>query len=269
MPHIAVNGTDIYYELHGPADAPVFALVNGILMSTASWPYQVPTLSRHYRLLLHDCRGQWQSAHPEGPYTMALHADDLAALLDALHLERAHIGGISPRFLGGGEVAMTFALKYPGRVRILVLSSTVSHSEPALRHAIQGWVRAAELRDPDLFFDVTVTDNFGESWIAANQPTLDLARQRYALLDFDAVVRLCECFLAYDIRESLGQITAPALVMVGEDDHLKHRGYAEFIAGRIPGAELLIIPHAGHAVCWERPGEFNTAILGFLAKHGE
>ncbi|MBU0490725.1 MAG: alpha/beta hydrolase [Chloroflexi bacterium] len=265
MPRIPVNGTDIYYELHGPADAPVLALVNGILMGTASWPYQVPVLSKHYRLLLHDCRGQWQSAHPEGPYTMELHADDLVALLDALHIERAHIGGISY----GGEVAMTFALKYPDRVRSLVLSSTVSHSEPALRLIIEGWMRAARLYDSDLFFEVTATDNFSEAWIAANQPVLDAARRRYTTLDLDAVVRLCECFLAYDIRESLGQIAAPALVMVGEDDHLKHRGYAEVIADRIPGAELLIIPHAGHAVCWERPGEFNTAILGFLAQHDE
>jgi 3-oxoadipate enol-lactonase len=101
MPQAAVNGTDIYYELHGSADAEVLVLVNGILMSTASWPYQVPVLSKRYRLLLHDCRGQWQSAggaSPAGPYTMELHADDLAALLDALHIERAHIGGISPRF---------------------------------------------------------------------------------------------------------------------------------------------------------------------------
>lgn len=265
MPQISVNSTDIYYELHGPADAPVLALVNGILMGTASWVYQVPALSKHYRLLLHDCRGQWQSAHPAGPYTMELHADDLAALLDALGVERAHVGGISY----GGEVAMTFALRYPDRVQSLVLSSTVSHSEPALRLVIEGWMRAAALHDPDLFFEVTVTDNFSEAWIAANQPTLDLARQRYATLDFDAVIRLCECFLAYDIRESLGQIAAPALVMVGEHDRLKHRDYAEIIVAGIPGAELVLIPHAGHAACWERPGEFNTAILGFLAKHGE
>ena len=264
MPQIAVNGTDIYYELHGPEDAPVLALVNGILMSTASWPYQVPVLSKRYRLLLHDCRGQGQSAHPAGPYTMELHADDLAALLDALHIERAHIGGISY----GGEVAMTFALKYPARVRSLVLSSTVSHSEPALKIIVQGWLRAARLRDPDLFFEVTVTDNFSAAWIAANQPTLDLSRQRYAKLDFDAVARLCECFLAYNIRESLGQIKAPALVMVGEDDHLKGRDYAEVIAAGIPGAEFALIPHAGHAACWEQPGVFNSLALGFLAKQG-
>ncbi len=265
MPHIVVNGTDLYYELHGPTGAPVLVLLNGILMGTASWPYQVPVLSQHYRLLLHDCRGQWQSAHPEGPYTMELHADDLAALLDALDIQRAHIMGISY----GGEIAMTFALKYPARVRSLVLSSTVSHSEPALRLIIAGWLRAARLHDPDLFFEVTATDNFSAAWIAANRPLLEAARQRYATLDFEAVARLCECFLAYDIRASLGQIKAPTLVMVGEDDHLKGRDYAEYIASHIPGAELLVIPHAGHAVCWERPGEFNTLILGFLARQCE
>ncbi|MGC9358121.1 MAG: alpha/beta fold hydrolase, partial [Anaerolineae bacterium] len=61
MSFINVNGVDLYYKLHGPEDAPVLALVNGVLMSTASWAYQTPVLLRHYRLLLHDCRGQGRS----------------------------------------------------------------------------------------------------------------------------------------------------------------------------------------------------------------
>ena len=57
MPKIAVNGIQVYCELHGPADAEVVVLSNGILMSTASWGLQVPALSRRHRVLLYDCRG--------------------------------------------------------------------------------------------------------------------------------------------------------------------------------------------------------------------
>ena len=85
MPQVKINGIELYYELHGPEDGEVLVLSNGILMSTASWGLQTPILSKRYRVLLYDCRGMWKSEHPKGPYTMELHAEDLAALLDELN----------------------------------------------------------------------------------------------------------------------------------------------------------------------------------------
>ena len=82
MPEMHVNGVNLYYELHGPGDAPVLVLNNGVIMNAAtSWVFQTQTLAQHYRLLLYDCRGQGSSDHPDSPYTMELHAEDLAALL--------------------------------------------------------------------------------------------------------------------------------------------------------------------------------------------
>src|SRR3972149_4530703 len=105
MPKIIVNDISIYYELHGPENAPVLVLNNGILMNAAtSWVFQTKALSAHNRLLQYDCRGQGQSDHPESPYSMEGHADDLAALLDALGIEKAHMAGISY----GGEVTQAF-----------------------------------------------------------------------------------------------------------------------------------------------------------------
>lgn len=262
MPKTHANGIDIYYELHGPEGAPVLVLSNGILMTTGSWMYQVPVLSKHYRVLLYDCRGQGQSDHPAEPYTMEMHAEDLATLLDALHIDAAHIAGISY----GAELSLIFAARYPERTRSLIAASAVSQVDPLLRGIITGWLAAAERRDGDLFFDVSHTDNFSEAWIAANGPLLAAARARYRQLDFAAVVNLCRAFLGLDVTGQLAQIKAPTLVMVGELDTLKPRHYAEIIAGRIPQAEYVILPGAGHAVCWERPNEFNSLILGFLAK---
>ncbi len=261
MPTLEANGIRIYYELHGPPDAPVLALSNGVLMSTASWAYQTPALSRRYRLLLYDCRGMWQSEHPPGPYSMALHADDLAALLDGLGIERAHIGGISY----GAEISMLFALRYPERTRSLVLSSAVSHIEPLLDGWMRSWIAAARARDPELLFNVTYPLNFSAAWIAANQAALDTARERYAALDFDAFLELLLSFSQLDITADLHRIAAPTLVIVGEEDLLKPRQYAEIIAREIPAAELIVAPHAGHAVMWERPNLFNGLLLGFLA----
>jgi 3-oxoadipate enol-lactonase len=265
MPRITANGIQIYYELHGPQDGEVLVLSNGVLMSTASWALQVPALSRHYRLLLYDCRGMWQSDHPQGPYSMELHADDLAALLDALSIPSAHIGGISY----GGELSMAFALKYPARTRTLIVSSSVSRLDPLLRAWSDSWILAARSHDPEMLFAVTYPLNFSEPWIGANPAALAAARERYGTLDMHGFLELMLAFSQLDLTEELHKIAAPTLVIVGEDDLLKPRKYAEIIAQRIPGAELVVIPHAGHAVCWEKPDVFNGLLLGFLARHAE
>jgi len=263
MPRIAVNGIQLYYELHGPADAAVLVLSNGVLMSTSSWAMQTPALAQHCRLLLYDCRGMWQSDHPAGPYTMAGHADDLAGLLDALGIARAHVAGISY----GGEVSMHFALRHPDRTQSLVVASSVSQLDPQLRAWMEGWTAAASSGDPDRLFQVTAPLNFSEAWIAANGPALAAARERYRQIDMAAMRELFLCFSRLDITADLPRIAAPTLVIVGEDDQLKPRKYAELIARQIPNAELAIVPHAGHAVCWEQPNLFNTLLLGFVAKH--
>jgi pimeloyl-ACP methyl ester carboxylesterase len=234
-------------------------------MSTASWAFQTPVLSQHYRLLLYDCRGMWQSDHPPGPYTMELHADDLAALLAGLGIERAHIGGTSY----GAEISLAFALKYPERTKSLIVTSAVSQVDAQLRGMIDAWAYAARARDPEMLYQVVYPLTFSEAWIADNQEALTLARERYELLDMDAFLELLRCFSRLDLTAKLHKIAAPALVVVGEEDALKPRKYAEIMAAEIPNAEYALIPHAGHAAMWEQAGVFNSLILGFLAKHGQ
>ncbi|MBP7689002.1 MAG: alpha/beta fold hydrolase [Thermoflexales bacterium] len=264
MPKIQANGIALYYEQHGwDKDADVVVLSNGVLMSTASWAMQVPVLAKHYRVLVYDCRGMWQSEHPAGPYSMEQHADDLAALLDALHIERAHIAGISY----GGEISLIFGYKYPQRTLSVITSSAVSQVDPLLRGVIESWTAAARAKDPELFFQITYPTNFSEAWIAANQAALDGARVRYRILDFDAVLELLLSFSRLNITSELKHITAPTLVIVGEQDILKPRKYAEIIAREVPKSEFVVVPNSGHAVCWEQAGVFNTLLLGFLAKN--
>ena len=263
MTTVQVNGVKLYYEFHGPEDAPVLVLNNGIIMNAAtSWVYQTKTLSKQYRLLQYDCRGQGQSDHPENPYSMEAHADDLSALMDTLNIETAHIAGISY----GGEVAQAFSLKYPDKVRSLVLMDTVSEVTIELRLIIQSWVDALKTGDALAFFNVTVPWNFSPEFIANNTALLEDAKKRYALLDFPAIIRLCNAFLAVNFTKRLGEIKVPTCIMVGELDLLKGVRYAEILKENISHAEYHILMGAGHASCWERPQEFNSIILGFLTK---
>jgi 3-oxoadipate enol-lactonase len=263
MPKIEINQIELYYELHGPEDAPVLVLNNGILMNAAtSWVFQTKALSEKYRVLQYDCRGQGKSDHPEAPYSMEGHADDLAALLDALDIEKAHIAGISY----GGEVAQAFVLKYPKKVQSLILMDTVSEVGLELGLVIQSWVDALRTGDPLAFFNVTVPWNFSPEWIAANTAILEGAKERYKLLDFPAVIRLCEAFFDVNFTNRLNEIKAPTCIMVGEVDLIKGIRYADILKKGIPHAEYHTLEGAGHASCWERPQEFNEILLGFLAK---
>ena len=263
MPRVQTGDISLYYEFHGPEGAPVLALNNGILMNAAtSWAFQTGALSAHYRVLQYDCRGQGQSDHPPGPYSMAQHAADLAGLFDALGVARAHIAGISY----GGEVAQAFALEYPEMVRGLILMDTVSEVREPLRLVVAGWIDALRAGDPQAFFEVTVPWNFSPEFIQANPGLLADAQERYRALDFAAVLRLCECFLEVDFTARLDEIEAPTCIIVGELDRLKGLEYAQTLLRGIPHAELHVLRGAGHATCWERPEEFNTVILGFLAK---
>jgi 3-oxoadipate enol-lactonase len=263
MAKIHVNGVELYYEVHGEEGADWLVLNNGILMSAAlSWAFQKHDLSRHYRLLLYDCRGQGQSEHPPGPYSMDLHAEDLAALLDALDINKLHVAGISY----GGEIAQTFALKYPHKTRSLILADTVSEVGPELRIIVESWIDALKSNDPLAFFRATVPWNFSAEFIRDHPALLEDAKKRYALLDFPAVILLCEAFLAFDITSRLSEIQAPVCVLVGERDQLKGLAYARILKRCLPQAELHVLEGAGHASAWERPAEFNTIILGFLEK---
>lgn len=263
MPTCSVRGVELHYQWHGDPAAAVLVLNNGIMMTTASWARQLPAFARHFRVLAYDMRGQGQSSHPPGPYSMGAHADDLAALLDALEVDRAHVLGISY----GGEVAQAFALRHQARVRSLVLADTVSEVGPELRLAVESWRRAALGGDPDALFELSVPWNFSPAFVAANPALFDDARRRYRDLDLAALAALCDAFQDVHFTPQLAEVTVPACVLVGELDILKGPAYARRLQAAIAGAELHVVQGAGHAACWEKPDEFNTVVLGFLVKH--
>ncbi|MEW6364513.1 MAG: alpha/beta fold hydrolase [Acidobacteriota bacterium] len=262
MPMIHAGGIDMYYEIHGPEDAAVLVLSNGVFMTTASWVHQKDVLSQHVRLLLYDCRGMGLSDHPAGPYSMALHAHDLAALMDGLGIERAHIGGISY----GAEVSMTFAIDHPERVRTLIVASAVSQSDAVLQGMIASWTAAAEANSPRALYLASYFLNFSDRFISENRAAIEASEARFASLDMDAVRELLLAFSRLNLTSELHRITVPTLVMVGEDDVLKPRKYSEIIAREIQNAELVVVPKAGHALPIEQPGIFNSLVLGFIAR---
>lgn len=265
MPTIKANGIDLYYELQGPQESPLLILSNGIMMGTAAWGFQSSVLSKYFRVLTYDCRGMWQSDHPEGPYTMEMHADDLAALMDALEIPSAHIAGISY----GSEVSMMFALKYPSRADSLIIIDGVSQINALLRAQTYPWLLAAERQDAELLLRTSYHMNFSEEWIKANQSYIEGSIERYKEMDMASFTELMHCFYDLDITARLPEISLPTLVVVGEKDLIKGRKYSEIIVEKIAGSEFVIVPGSGHALCLEKPNELNTLLIGFIYKNSK
>lgn len=262
MPRITAHGVELYYELHGSGPETV-VLNNGIMASTATWAYQLPALAPSFRVLLYDMRGQGQSqkwAEGDPDYTWEMHADDLAALLDALAIGPAHIGGISY----GGELTQVFALRYPDRCKKLVIADAVSEVGPQLRAIADSWGRIAALGDHELFYRATWYWNFSEAFFSEKYDFLLSRIDAAKALHLPSMVQLCRCFLTMNTTARLGAIRQPACVMVGEKDILKPPHYSEAIARGLPNARLHVLPGAGHASFWEAAVDFNRVLVEFL-----
>lgn len=260
MPTILVNDVELYYKWHGAEDAPALVFVNGLTASTESWIFQTPAFAERLRVLLYDCRGQGQSAKPAGPYATKQHAADLLALLDALDLGTVYIVGLS----NGGAVAMHLAADNPQRVRRLVLSSTHARADTLMRSKLQSWLTALDAGGPLMRFDAATPWVWGRRFLDENEDVLATLRNQAAQATPNAVRALITGAMGHDVTDHLADISVPTLVMVGEEDVLTPPWYARDVAAGIPGAELVVVPNAGHALPIERPNVFNALALAFL-----
>ena len=123
MPLIDASGTPLFYDLAGPADAPVVAFSNSIGTTLEMWDAQVRAFAGQFRVLRYDTRGHGRSPVVPGVVTVDALADDLAALLAALDIRRAAIVGLSL----GGMTAQSLAVRHPGLVDSLVLVATAAY----------------------------------------------------------------------------------------------------------------------------------------------
>jgi pimeloyl-ACP methyl ester carboxylesterase len=264
MPHVRANGINIYYESQGEGEA--LFLIAGLGATHELWELQVQSFGRWYRVVTFDNRGAGDSDKPSDPYSITLFADDTAALMDALGIERAHVYGQSM----GGIIAQEFALRHPQRVRCLVLGCTTFGGpssvppSPEAAAVLSGMPNLPEEQAVDRVLEVFYSQRY-------RREHAEEARQRiqsYFPLrtPADAYARQLMACLTFDAHDRLPQIAAPTLVINGVEDVLLPAENSRIMAQRIPGAELVLIPEAGHLYFHELPGEADAAVADFLRR---
>lgn len=257
------------YQVDGEGAPPVLTplvLLNGGMMSIGAWQPFVAPLSPRYRIIRCDLRGQLLTP---GPFARSFeeHAEDVVDMLDELQIERAHVLGVSY----GGEVAMTMAALHPARVeRLIVVSATDYTTDWMRRDAGEGRElaeRAArgEGTGSELFRRVAAA-TWSKAWLA-KQPA-DFLERRALQVDafpppyFEGLAALLGLLETLDLRPLLPAITAPALVLAGENDRVFPLEHMRAIAAAIPGAQLEVVPDTGHGLLMERADRVLAALLG-------
>jgi 3-oxoadipate enol-lactonase len=263
---VHANGQELYFEIHG--EGPPLVLVMGIGYDATLWTLaQVPALSRMFQVVTFDNRDVGRSSLATGRYTIGDMADDVAALMDALDIRRAHLLGLSM----GGMIAQEFALRHAGRLHRLVLSGCGAAPARSVFDPIRtwNWVKAA---DPtgEVFAGQQLTWLFSNAFLRntdAVQQTLSLLTSNPHPVALEAYDRQAQAYLHYDALDRLGDIESPTLVIVGEQDLLTPPWICREVADRIPGAQFEIITGDGssHVVPIERPDAFNDLVTTFLA----
>ena len=265
MPRVEVGGLTVNYDVQGEGEP--LLLIPYTSADHACWAFQLPAYTEHFSCIAIDLPGSGESDKPPGPYSTDGHADQVAAFLGAIGIERAHVAGVSL----GAAVGIHLAARHPGRVRSLSLHSGWHASDAYLRIVVEQWRTLAS--SLPAVADVVIQGIF--PWCFTPEMYVDRPEFVDTLVDFvrgrpaqpvDPFLAQIDAVIAHDASAVLGAIDAPTLITFGARDLVCSTRFAEPLKNGIGGSELVVFDHLSHAGLHEDPEAFNRATLDFLLR---
>ena len=256
-----VRGIEVAYDDAGGGEALV--LLHGFPFDRSMWGGQSEVLSARWRVITPDLRGFGETPLGDGgTATMDEMAEDLAALLDALNVGRAVLGGLSM----GGYVAFEFFRRFPRRVRALVLADTRPQADTDEGRRTREENARKVLRDGIRpLADSMLPKLLSASTLEGGPDVVERVRSMMlAVRPEGAAAALRGMAARRDQTELLPRIDVPTLILVGAEDAITPPSDAEAMAAKIKGARLVRVEGAAHLSNVERPGEFNRALVDFV-----
>lgn len=257
MPLIDIGNARLNYQLEGEEGAPALVLSNSLGNTLRMWEPQMPALLRHFRVLRYDARGHGKSDATPGPYSMAQLGADVVALMDRLHIERAHFCGLSM----GGMTGMWLAVNRAPRIDRLVLSNTAARiGTPEMWNAridkiTNEGMAAIVPALLDRWFSPEFQQRAPEQVNIVRAMLLDNSLAGYAAN--------CAAVRDMDLRTQVGRIAAPTLVIAGMRDLASPPEDGKWLARQIGGAQYVELP-ACHLSNWEAAQSYTEQVLRFL-----
>jgi len=239
-------------------------LIHGFPLTREVWDAQAAQLAQRSRVIRPDLRGMGASSVPEGPYLMETLAGDVAAVLDALGMERASIVGHSM----GGYVAMAFCRMYAERVtRLALVCSRLAADSPEVAKDREDLADRAEREDRvDAIVDAYLPRLFAQLTLVNRSPIVDAARamaRKNSAKGAAAMLRgMAQRVEAYDIAEDLKM---PVLVVAGAADQIVSLNEAEKMRRAFPSARLRVLGRSGHVPMLEEPEALADLLRDFAS----
>lgn len=262
MQRARINGVELAYDLRGTG-APL-VMIHGAQGDQSMFTGFAPAFVHAFHVLTFDQRGSGLSDKPDAPCTMAMLADDTAALMDHVGFSSAHILGVSM----GGMIAQEFALRHPHKTRSLVLGCTTPGGPNAVPLPASEFAKAYSTKEMSAeergraLAEACFTKGYIEQHPEVIPAMIESRRRRP--IDPVALSHRMKAVQTHDTFDRLPQIACPTLVITGKDDVLIPWENSQLIANRIPGAQLVVLEPAGHIFWGEQPEPSQKAMLSFL-----
>ena len=263
------------YDVAGAGEP--LLMINGIGAARDSWSRQIGDLSARFRCITFDNRGVGESIVPAGPYTTREMADDAARVLSAAGINRARVLGVSM----GGAIAQELAINHSHLVdrlavvcswaacdryleRCFVIMKEMALSEgrkgPGWSIPVQRFLSLIGFTQGDFSHAVVEIDDLE----AAVADSVKAGKEQ----PYAGFVAQADACLTHGARDRLSAIAAPTLILAGDEDIFTPLPLSQALANAIPGARLQIMKGCGHVMFYERPKDFNSRIIDFLAGDG-
>ncbi|MFH2102385.1 MAG: alpha/beta hydrolase [Chloroflexota bacterium] len=269
MSMLHVNGMEHYYEQTG--DGPALVFVHGAFADARIWEPQWTHFAARYRLLRYDLRGHGRTGVSSlASYSMGTFADDLAALLAALEIDRPAVCGLS----WGGSIAQAYAVRYPESLRRLVLAGTSVAIDLTLvdkllcrllfpRWAMLETIRLMSVERFTRFSLWLARLTRGRRWLGQDETAMDYLEQCMLRMEQGEYLKIWEAIYGFHLLP-LERITCPTLVLNGEHEPKGTLRHTEEILRRVPHAEARVVPRAFHGSNMDNPQAFNRTMEQFL-----
>lgn len=251
---VEVDGSRLYYEECGTGPKAVVLLHDGVVNS-AIWDDVWPTFCKQFHVIRYDRRGYGRSPATKKPY---FEADDVAALLRDRKVSQAALVASSH----GGNIALSFALRYPAQVSELALIGPEAEGFPYSEHfvmaqvAFQGAKDPTEVRVQNTYFILPGNDAAREHL----RRLLKASPQDHKHNDMPLPEKPTFPYVQ-DLR-------VPTLILIGSGDIADNQAVAGALVMAIPGAARVVVPDTGHLLYLEKPEVFSSLVSGFLNSHG-
>lgn len=255
-----INGVTLGYQMEG--QGPPVVLIHGFPLNRAMWRPQMDALRDRFTVITPDLRGFGESSRPLADPSMDTYAGDVLALLDALRHERVALAGLSM----GGYVAFRVVARAAGRIGSLIIAdSRAGPDSDEARQRRHAAIRRIRSEGPDAFLNEFTAQLVGPTTKAQRPEVLESVRRIVGKPPASSLTAALAALAGRpDSRPLLASITAPTLVLVGEEDTVTPPEAAKEIAAGVRAGRLVAIPQAGHMANLEAPEAFNRAVREFL-----